>query len=65
MSRISFTEPAAQDLENIYEYIAGDNIAAAVKHRQRLEKRWFVFLDQPRIGTKLVYGVMSHAWAVL
>lgn len=52
MSRISFTEPAAQDLEKIYEYIADDNIAAAVKHRQRLEKRWFVLLDQPRIGTK-------------
>ena len=52
MSRVSFTEPAAQDLENIYEYIAGNNIAAAVKHRQLLEKRWFVLLDQPRMGTK-------------
>jgi toxin ParE1/3/4 len=52
VSRVSFTEPAAQDLENIYEYIAEDNIAAAVKHRQRLEKRWFVLLDQPRMGTK-------------
>ncbi len=52
MSRLSFTEPAAQDLENIYEFIAEDNIAAAVKHRQRLDKRWFVLLDQPRMGTK-------------
>jgi len=49
--RISFTEPAALDLEKIYEYIAGDNIAAAVKHRQQLEKRWFSLLDQPRMGT--------------
>lgn len=52
MNRISFTEPAAQDLEKIYEYIAMDNIAAAVKLRQRLEKRWFMLLNQPRIGTK-------------
>ncbi len=52
MNRILFTEPAAQDLEKIYEYIAEDNIAAAVKHRQRLENRWFVLLDQPRMGTK-------------
>ncbi len=52
MSRISFTELAAQDLEKIYEYIADDNIAAAVKHRHRLEQRWLALLDQPRIGTK-------------
>ena len=52
MSRISFTEPAAQDLEKIYEYIAEDNIDEAVKHRQRLEKRWLALLDQPRLGTK-------------
>ena len=30
----------------------GTHIAAAVKHRQRLEKRWLALLDQPRIGTK-------------
>lgn len=52
MSRISFTELAAQDLEKIYEYIADDNVDAAVKHRQRLEKRWYALLDQPRMGTK-------------
>ncbi len=52
MSRLSFTELAAQDLEKIYEYIADDNIDAAVKHRQRLAKRWLALLDQPRIGSK-------------
>lgn len=52
MSRISFTELAAQDLEQIYEHIADDNVAAAVKHRQRLEKRWFALVNQPRMGTK-------------
>jgi toxin ParE1/3/4 len=47
-----FTEPAVQDLEKIYEYIAADNMAAALKHRQQFEKRWFVLLEQPRMGTK-------------
>jgi toxin ParE1/3/4 len=52
VSRLSFTELAAQDLEQIFEYIADDNIAAAVKHWQRLEKRWCALLDQPRMGTQ-------------
>lgn len=52
MSRIALTEPAAQDLANIYRYIAQDNVAAADKHRQRLEKRWMALLDHPRMGTK-------------
>lgn len=52
MKRISFTEPAAQELDQIYEYIGTDNLDAAVKHRQRLEKCWLALLDQPRMGTK-------------
>lgn len=52
MIRITFTEQAAQDLEDIYEYIARDNIAAADNHRARLRKRWETLFDQPRIGRK-------------
>jgi toxin ParE1/3/4 len=52
VNRISFTVPAQHDLGQILDYIAKDNLDAAVKHRQRLEKRWLTLLDQPRIGTK-------------
>ncbi len=52
MNRISFTEAAAQELDEIYEYIGQDNLAAALKHRQRLEKRWTALLDHPRMGMK-------------
>lgn len=52
MIRITFTERAAQDLEDIYEYIARDNIAAADNHRARLRQRWEALIDQPRMGRK-------------
>lgn len=52
MSRIIFTTPAKLDLGQIFEHIAQDNVEAAIKHRQRLEKRWMALIEQPRIGTK-------------
>lgn len=52
MSRISLTGDARQDLKGIYDFIADDNIAAAHKEIRRLQERWRVLLDQPRIGTK-------------
>ena len=52
MSRIRFTEACKTDLGEIYRYIAQDNIAAADKHRQCLEKRWLALIDQPRMGRK-------------
>ena len=52
MSRISLTGDARQDLKEIYDFIADDNIAAAHKQIRRLQERWRVLLDQPRIGTK-------------
>ena len=52
MSRISLTGDARQDLKWIYDFIADDNIAAAHKQIRRLQERWRVLLDQPRIGTK-------------
>lgn len=52
MSRqIRFTNPAKQDLAEIYLYISDGNIAAADKHRERLTKRCLGLVDQPRIGT--------------
>lgn len=52
MSLISFTKYALQDLDEIYRFIAEDNIDAADKHSQRLQARWGGLLDQPRMGTK-------------
>lgn len=52
MSRIRFTIPAKHDLGQILDYIAKDNLDAAIKHRQHLEKRWLTLLDQPRMGKK-------------
>lgn len=52
MNRITFTEESTQDLEEIYDYIAEDNIAAADRHRERLKQRWRGLADHPRIGTK-------------
>ncbi|MFA7338293.1 MAG: type II toxin-antitoxin system RelE/ParE family toxin [Candidatus Obscuribacterales bacterium] len=40
MSRTRFTEAATQDLEEIYDYIALDNIEAAERLQVRLQKRW-------------------------
>lgn len=52
MSRISLTVDARQDLADIYDFIANDNITAADKQIRRLQERWRVLVDQPRIGTK-------------
>ena len=52
MSRVSFTKYARQDLDEIYRYIAQDNIDAAGKHNQRLQARWRALLDQPRMGAE-------------
>jgi toxin ParE1/3/4 len=52
VSRIRFTNAARNDLGKILDYIAKDNLDAAIKHRQRLGKRWLALIDQPRIGTK-------------
>lgn len=52
MSQIRFTTPAKLDLGQIFHYLAQDNVEAAIKHRQRLEKRWSALIDQPRMGTK-------------
>lgn len=52
MTRIKFTEPASQDLEEIYDYIALDNVEAAERLRARLQKRWRAAGENPGIGRK-------------
>jgi plasmid stabilization system protein ParE len=54
VSLIIFTTPAKFDLGQIFEHIAQDNVELAIKHRQRLQKRWMALVEQPRIGTKRV-----------
>lgn len=50
MTRITYTEDAAQDFEEIYRHIAEDNLGAAEKHRQNLKHRCESLLHQPRMG---------------
>lgn len=52
MIRITFTEHAVRDLEDIYEYIANDNVAAAEKHRMRLRRCWQALIQQPKMGRR-------------
>ncbi|HEY9713881.1 MAG TPA: type II toxin-antitoxin system RelE/ParE family toxin, partial [Chroococcales cyanobacterium] len=52
MSRIRLTVDARQDLKDIYDFIADDNVASAHKQIRRLQERWRVLVEQPRIGRK-------------
>jgi hypothetical protein len=56
VNRIRFTEPAAQDIEAIYDYIALDNVTAVDGLIVRLQMRWNV---QPII-LALVESVTSY-----
>lgn len=47
MTGIRYTEDAVRDLEEIYRYIAEDNINAAIEHRRRLIQRCLGLVDQP------------------
>jgi toxin ParE1/3/4 len=49
---IKFADAAAEDLEEIYDFIAADNIQAADSVMERLQKRWQSLADKPGIGTK-------------
>lgn len=55
MSHIRLTIPAIQDLEEIYDYIALDNVEAAERLKARLQKRWRSAADNPGIGSKRDY----------
>lgn len=52
MTHVRFTEPAAQDLEEIYDYIALDNIEAAERLKDRLKQLWTAASKNPGIGRK-------------
>ncbi len=52
MTRITYTEDAAQDLEEIYWHIAKDNPVAAERHREKLKQLCEGLLNQPRMGQK-------------
>jgi toxin ParE1/3/4 len=49
---VRLTEPAIKDLEEIYDYIANDNIEAAERLKARLQKRWRAAAENPGIGRK-------------
>lgn len=52
MTQVRFTEPAAQDLEEIYDYIALDNIEAAERLKDRLKACSMAVSENPGTGRK-------------
>ena len=44
------TDPARDDLDDVWSYIAGDNVAAADKMIERLAERLDMLARQPLIG---------------
>ena len=52
MRSIRFAEAVAQDLEEIYDFIAADNVQAADRVIARLQERWRGLVSKPGIGTK-------------
>jgi len=52
VSRLKLTRLAVQDLQEIGDYIANDNITAAHRFVQRLEQRCRSLAQRPGIGRK-------------
>lgn len=52
MSRCIFTTPARQDLRDIHDYIARDDVEAALRFVQRLEQRCLGIVDMPGMGRR-------------
>lgn len=52
MSRLKFTLLARQDFQDIGDYIAKDNLHAALTFVKRLEARCLSLSQNPRIGRK-------------
>ncbi len=48
--RVTLTDDARHDLELIYDYIAGDDLAAAVRVGQRIRGQVMALTDHPKIG---------------
>jgi len=52
MSALLWSETAESDLDGITEYIARDNVAAAIRVRDEIERRLQVLADHPKIGRR-------------
>ncbi len=52
MKLVRFTEAAADDLEEIYKFIAEDNLPAADRMIMQLQKRWRLLAQTPGSGRK-------------
>ena len=52
MSRCIFTVPASHDLRDIHDFIARDNVEAALRFVQRLEQRCKDIANMPGIGRR-------------
>jgi toxin ParE1/3/4 len=50
MSRLHWSEDAETDLDAITAYIARDDVAAAIRSRDEIERRLEVLADHPRAG---------------
>ena len=52
MSQLKFAELARQDLQDIHDYIAKDNIVTAAAFIERLHKCCRLLVDRPNMGRK-------------
>jgi toxin ParE1/3/4 len=62
MSQLKFAELARQDLQDIHDYIAKDNMRAASSFIERLHKCCYLLADKPNIGRKridIAHGLKS------
>jgi len=53
VNRIWIAEPAVQDLEQIYDYIAADNVAAADGLKAKLQKRWRTAFNNEQVAVEI------------
>ena len=52
MAEIKRTAQAEEDLIDIWVYIAQDNVSAADSLLDRIEEKFFLLADQPRLGPR-------------
>ena len=52
MTHLKFANRARQDLQEIHDYIAEDNVGAAERVIDSLEARCYLLVDMPNVGRK-------------
>lgn len=52
MTEVKRTAQAEEDLIDIWAYIAQDNISAADRFLDRIEDKFFLLAEQPRLGPR-------------